>query len=101
MTYAITNSWPGNFQVDLSIRNTGTTAINGWTLTWTYGGNQNIYNAWGTQVTQSGQNVTARNVDYTRVINAGQSVTVGMQGTVTGTNAIPTNFRLNNTTNCV
>lgn len=73
----------------MTVRNNGTTTKNGWTLTWTYGGNQSIYNSWGAQMTQSGQNVTARNVSYTTTIPAGQSITFGIQGTVTGTNAVP------------
>jgi len=90
VTYTITNTWPGNFQANLVVRNTGTTTIsNGWTGTWTYGGNQVIYNSWGAQITRSGANVTARNVDWTRTIPPGQSVTAGIQATVTGTNAVP------------
>ena len=90
VTYSISNSWPGNFQANLVVRNNGTAPItNGWTATWTYTGNQSIYNSWGTQVTQTGQSVTARNVDYTRTIAPGQSVTAGIQGTVTGANNVP------------
>jgi lysophospholipase L1-like esterase len=90
VTYAIANVWPGNFQAAVVVRNTGSTAIsNGWTVTWTYTGNQTIYNAWGIQITQSGPNVTGRNVDWTRTIPVGGSVTAGIQGTVTTANAVP------------
>jgi len=101
-TYTITNSWPGNFEAAVSIRNTGTTTITPWTLTWTYGGNQSIYNFWNTRITQSGQNVSARNPDgYNLSIPPGQSVSFGLQGTVSTANAVPATFVLNGNTTCV
>jgi endoglucanase len=89
VTYALTGGWPGNFQADVTVRNTGTSTINGWTVGWLYGGNQNIYNSWGVDIDQSGANVSGTNVGYNATIPPGQSVTFGLQGTVTGTNAVP------------
>ena len=44
--YTVVNSWPGGFQAGITIANTGAGAINGWTLRWTFGGNQQITNLW-------------------------------------------------------
>jgi len=69
--------------------------INGWTLTWTFSGNQQITNAWNIAVTQSGQNVTARNVAHNNLIPTNGSVSFGFQASCSGTNARPALFMLN------
>ena len=40
----VANSWSNGFTADVTITNTGTTPINGWTLAWTFAGNQQITN---------------------------------------------------------
>jgi hypothetical protein len=51
VTYTIVNSWPGGFQAGITIDNTGTTAINNWTLEWVFPGNQQVSQLWGGNVT--------------------------------------------------
>jgi cellulase/cellobiase CelA1 len=91
MTYTVTNAWPGNFQGDLTIRNTGTTPTNGWTLAWTFGGNQRITQLWGGEWSQNGTSVTVRNMPWNGVLAPGASMTIGFLATVTGANVSPTN----------
>jgi hypothetical protein len=89
--YTIASTWPGNFSGALTITNTGTTALSSWTLTWTYGGNQQITQLWNGSVTQSGQSVKVTNLSYNGAIPAGGSYnSVGFNASVTGTNAVPT-----------
>jgi endoglucanase len=102
ITYTITNQWnntptSGGFQADVNIRNTGTTAINGWTLTWTFANGQTIGNLWNAAVTQTGANVSVRsNQTWNGNIAPGAAVNAfGFQGTWSGTNARPTAFTLN------
>jgi endoglucanase len=95
VAYTVTNTWTGNVQADVTIRNTGTTAVNGWTLQWTYAGDQHIYNIWNGVVTQSGKQVSVKDAGYNALIAAGQSTTFGLQATFTGTNTNPTSFTLN------
>ncbi|WP_213454794.1 GH12 family glycosyl hydrolase domain-containing protein [Rhizomonospora bruguierae] len=90
------NSWNNGFTGDVTI-NAGSSAVNGWTLTFKFPGNQQITSAWNATVTQSGQSVTAKNVSYNGSIPANGSTSFGFQGTYSGTNGNPTNFALNGT----
>jgi len=94
--YTITNQWTPGFQVSLSIDNTSTTGINGWTLGWTFPNGQTLTQLWNGTATQSGTAVTVKNLNYNASIPAGGSYKdVGFTGTWSGTNGIPTAFTLN------
>jgi hypothetical protein len=92
------NDWGSGFNASVSIANTGTAAITGWTLAFTFPGNQRINSGWVATWTQAAgsANVTATAADHNRVIAAGQSVTdLGFNASYTGTNARPTAFSVN------
>ncbi|WP_169982165.1 cellulose binding domain-containing protein [Microbispora sp. H10836] len=98
VTYAPT-TWDGGFTVAVTITNTGTTAVNGWTLKFAFPGTQKINPpGWSATWTQTGTDVTATNLDWNRTIKAGQSVYIGFNGSYTGANPKPTAFTLNGTT---
>ncbi|MFD1830611.1 cellulose binding domain-containing protein [Streptomyces desertarenae] len=91
-------SWPGGFTADVTVRNTGTTAIDGWQLTFALPGGQAVTNAWNATVTSSGGTVTARPAAHNGRIAAGGTQSFGFQGTHTGgTFGEPTRFSLNGT----
>jgi hypothetical protein len=92
-----TNTWSNGFTADVTVANTGTTAINGWTLTFGFAGNQQVTSGWNATVTQSTNTVTARNLSWNGAIAAGSSAAFGFQGTYSGTNATPSGFSLNGT----
>lgn len=81
--------------VNVAIKNNGTTAINGWTMKFSFSGNQKITNLWRGVYTQSGTNVTVTNVDYNGTIFAGGSETFGFNISYSGTNNIPSNIVVN------
>jgi cellulase/cellobiase CelA1 len=89
------NNWQGGFTANITIANNGATAINGWTLTFTFPGDQKITNPWNASVTQSGENVTATNLGYNSTIAPGGSQSFGFQGTWTASDASPTSFSVN------
>ncbi|MFG3008977.1 glycoside hydrolase family 48 protein [Streptomyces cinerochromogenes] len=93
-----TNDWGSGFTADLTITNRGTDAIDGWTLTYAYSGNQKLTNGWNGTWSQSGQTVTAKNTSYNGTIAAGAAVSTGAQFTYSGTNTAPTSFAVNGTT---
>ncbi|HKF22242.1 MAG TPA: glycoside hydrolase family 44 protein [Candidatus Angelobacter sp.] len=96
VTYTIVNSWPGGFQAGISIKNTGTTPINGWTLEWAFSGNQQITNLWGGNVSAQGETVTVTSLSWDSSIPVGATMnSVGFTGNSTGTNTVPTAFVLN------
>ncbi|GAB3975135.1 hypothetical protein GCM10029978_058480 [Actinoallomurus acanthiterrae] len=92
------SEWSGGLTGNVTITNTGDSAINGWTLTFTFPGDTKVTNAWNSTVTQSGATVTAKNVSYNGTIAAGADASFGFQGTWTSDDAVPTGFTLNGTT---
>jgi cellulase/cellobiase CelA1 len=89
------DQWTGGFTADVTIANTGSSAIDGWTLTFTFPGNQQITDAWNGVESQSGENVTITNESYNGTIAAGGSTSLGFQGTWTTSDASPTSFDVN------
>lgn len=95
VSYRVTNEWPGGFQGEIVIRNTGSSAISGWTLRWTFPDSQRVSNLWGGTPTQSGAEVSVAAASYTATIAPAGSVTLGFTATKGGTNPGPTAFTLN------
>ncbi|GAA2303259.1 cellulose binding domain-containing protein [Streptomyces kunmingensis] len=93
-----TNDWGSGFTADLTITNRGTAAIDGWTLTYSYGGNQKLSNGWNATWSQSGRTVTAKSLSYNAKIAAGAATSAGAQFTYSGSNSAPTDFAVNGTT---
>lgn len=92
--FTVTNSWSTGFQVALSIQNTGAVPVNGWTLTWTFPGSQQISNLWNGAATQTGTSVSVANMPYNASIAPGSSYNdAGF--TANGTSGVPTNFAIN------
>jgi hypothetical protein len=91
------NNWAGGFTANLTIGNTAATAINGWTLTFTFPGDQKITSNFNGGFSQSGQNATLTNASYNGTIAPNGSVSVGFQGTWTSNDSSPTKFSLNGT----
>lgn len=88
-TYAIVGQWQGNFQGEVTVRNTGTAATRGWTVRFTFANGQRISQMWSGTPTQSGADVAVTNVNYNGVVPAGGSVTFGFIASWTGSNAAP------------
>ncbi|HEX8343681.1 MAG TPA: cellulose binding domain-containing protein [Actinoplanes sp.] len=95
VAYVISNQWQGGFQGDVTIRNTGSSAVNGWTLQWTFPNGQTIGQAWNATVTGSGSTATVTNVSWNGSLPAGGTATFGFTGTWNGTNGKPAAFTLN------
>ncbi len=93
--YAITNQWSGGFGASVTLTNTGSSAINGWTLTWTFANGQTITQLWNGTVTQSGSNVSVTNASYNGTLAPGGNTNFGFNGSWNGSNAAPTAFTLN------
>ncbi|GIH53078.1 glucuronoarabinoxylan endo-1,4-beta-xylanase [Microbispora rosea] len=89
------NSWDGGFTAAVSITNTGTSTIDGWTLSFTLPSGQSITSGWNATYSPSSGQVSARNVSYNGTIAPGATVDIGFQATHTGNTAKPTAFTLN------
>jgi endoglucanase len=95
--YSVTSTWPGGFQAQIVLGNTGTAPISPWTLTFTFGGDQKIASLWNASYTQSGEQVTVTNESYDSTVAPGSSVTVGFTGSYSSSNAAPAAFAVNGT----
>ncbi len=84
--YTNYGAWQGGtgFTAQLTIRNTGTTAVNGWSVRFAFTGDQRVREAWLAKVTQSGATVTARNESHNAKIAPGGTVTFGFNATTAG-----------------
>ncbi|KXK60620.1 oxidoreductase [Micromonospora rosaria] len=91
-----TNQWTGGFTAEVRITNQGP-ALAGWALTWSFGADQRVTNAWNAQVTQSGAAVTARNVEWNGAVPQGGTASFGVQGSAGSANPTPDAFQLNGT----
>ncbi|MFI5934148.1 cellulose binding domain-containing protein [Actinoplanes sp. NPDC051494] len=89
------NAWNSGLTADLTLTNTGTTAVNGWSLGFTLASGQAITSGWNATYAPTSGQVTARNVGYNAGIAPGASVSIGFQATHTGNSAAPTAFTLN------
>jgi cellulose 1,4-beta-cellobiosidase len=88
-TYSVVSSWPGGFQGQVVVTNTGSATLNSWQLGWTFPGGQAIDNFWNGGYTQSGENVTVTNASYNGTLAPGASTTVGFIATLAGSSAAP------------
>lgn len=93
--YQVTGSWTGGFQGEITIHNTGSAALDGWTLGFTFTAGQAITQMWGGTAAQSGSTVTVTPADYNRTIPAGGSVSIGFLANQGSSNPAPTSFTLN------
>jgi hypothetical protein len=79
LTSAVTNSWSGGYQLQLTVTDNGTTPLTGWTAGFAFGDTaETIASSWNATVTQSGRQVTAVNASYDGSVPAGGSASFGM-----------------------
>ena len=101
--YVVQSDWGTGFNAVINVTNTGATAINGWTLTWTWAGNQTITSAYGINSwNQGGPSVTfsAPPGFWDATIAPGQTLSydIGLSASYSGTNTSPTVFLINGMT---
>ncbi|WP_433317435.1 extracellular catalytic domain type 1 short-chain-length polyhydroxyalkanoate depolymerase [Micromonospora sp. CA-269861] len=94
VTVAI-NAWNTGLTENITVTNTGTSAVNGWSLVFTLPSGQTITSGWNATYSPNSGQVTARNVAYNSGIPVNGSVSFGFQATHTGNNAQPSSFALN------
>lgn len=77
--YIISNEWNTGFTATIRITNNGASAINGWTIGWSYSDGSAITSSWNATVTGSNP-YTATNISWNGSIQPGQSAEFGVQG---------------------
>jgi len=95
VTWAINNVWPGGLQATVTVKNTGSSAMNGWTVGATLPSGQTVGQVYNGTFTQSGQSVTIKNQSYNGNVAPGATVSTGMQIAWTSDDGPATNLTLN------
>jgi endoglucanase len=94
--YDVQNDWGSGATVTVTITNKGPVAINGWTLAWTFPGDQAVTNLWNATSSQTGSSVTVKGSGYNGNIPAnGGTVSFGFNLSYSGSNPKPEAFTLN------
>ncbi|MEU9851982.1 cellulose binding domain-containing protein [Streptomyces sp. NPDC047974] len=88
------NVWTGGFTADVTVANTGPTAVEPWELAFTLPAGHRITQSWNAAVSPSSGTVTATALAHNARIPAGGSQSFGFQGTYSGTFAPPSGFAL-------
>lgn len=84
--YIVSNEWNTGFTATIRVTNNGTTAINGWNLSWSYSDGSAVTSSWNATVTGSNP-YSATNLGWNGAIQPGQSAEFGVQGTKGGSSA--------------
>jgi len=95
VAYTVSSQWTTGFTGNVTITNTSTSTVNGWSLVFSFAAGQTITQAWNATATQSGAQVTLKNASYNPTIAPGASVSAGFNGSWSGSNPAPTSFTLN------
>ncbi len=93
--YIIHGVWPGGFNTQVWLKNIGTEPIGGWTLDWSFTGNEQITQLWSGDVTQTDSAVSVENLHYNGKLKPGERITFGFLGGFSGALNEPTAFTLN------
>ncbi|MFF5980523.1 cellulose binding domain-containing protein [Streptomyces olindensis] len=96
VTYG-TSVWQGGFTADVTVKNTGSAAVDGWRLGFTLPSGQRVTGAWNATLSGTSGAVTASPVAHNARIAAGGTQSFGFQGTYSGAFAKPAGFTLNGT----
>ena len=96
VVYTDTNDWGSGMTGGISITNTGSSPIAGWTLTWAYSGNQQLTQSWNGSYTQNGDVVSITDAGYNGSIAPGATQSgIGFNASYSGANTSPGTFYLN------
>jgi len=97
--YVVSSQWPGGFGATINVTNTGSTAINGWTLAFSFPGSQQVSGGgWNGTFSQTGSAVTITSVPWNSSIPANGGTPgsqPGFNGVWSSSNPSPTAFTLN------
>ena len=93
----VVNAWNTGLTENITLTNTGSTTVNGWSLAFTLPAGQTVTSTWNTTITPTSGQVTAVNLNYNGTLTPGASTTIGFQANQTGNASVPTSFTLNGT----
>lgn len=94
--YTVHGQWSSGFTGQVWLTNTGTTPLNGWSMTWSFATGQRVTHMWNAEARQTGATLHASNLPWNRRIEPGGTKSFGFTATRPLTaNAVPGLFRVN------
>ncbi|QKW52453.1 glycoside hydrolase family 18 chitinase [Streptomyces buecherae] len=91
-TYVKAADWGSGYEGRWTVKNTGDTTLNSWTVEWDVPSGTTVGSGWDATITGSGNHYTAKNLSWNGTLAPGASVTFGFNGTGGGA---PTGCKLN------
>jgi endoglucanase len=91
-TFSKTQDWGSGYEGRYTIKNTGTSTLNGWTVVFDLPSGSSVGSYWDAVMTRSGNRYTFKNREYNGSVAPGGTTTFGWVNTGAGT---PTNCTLN------
>ncbi|ACZ88063.1 exoglucanase B [Streptosporangium roseum] len=89
-------TWSSRLNAEITVRNTGTTAIDGWTLTVDYPASAvRLISGWSADWTQTGARLAGTSKRWNEIIPAGSATQVGFTASYSGPLPAPVSFGLN------
>jgi hypothetical protein len=76
--YEVTNSWPGGYQVQVTVRNDRTAGLSGWRVRWQLPAGHRISGLWNGTFTVDGSTVTVENAAWNAKLDADATTTFGL-----------------------
>jgi chitin-binding protein len=88
---ATDNGWAGHFQGEVTVRNTGSSPLSGWTVKWAYSGGQGFDGSpWNGTLTGQPPNVAVKNASWNGQLAPNATTTFGFNATGSIPNPAPT-----------
>jgi len=88
-TYAITNSWPGGFQAQVTVSNPTTSTMFGWHVSWVMPDGETISSAWNGTLSQAGSLATVANATWNNALAPSGSTSFGFTANYSASPVVP------------
>src|SRR5690606_3925522 len=89
-TFNNVNQWPGGFQGEVTVTNTGTNNATSWTVTMNFANGQSLYQIWGGQTTLGSNPYTVTNEGWNGNLGPNASTNFGFLAPRQSTHTPPT-----------
>ena len=80
-TYSLAGSWAGGFQAGVTVADSGSSRLNGWTVELTLASGQSISSLWGGVASGTAGSITVGNASYNGTVAPGGTATFGFTAT--------------------
>jgi chitin-binding protein len=89
VSYAVTSSWPGGFQAQVTVSNPTTATMYGWTVSWVMPDGQTINSAWNGTLSQAGSLATVKSADWNRTLAPNGTASFGFTANYPASPVVP------------